>query len=83
MIEDNKDFLPPKNLVESEYVNVKDGDKVERRNVPWYQLYKLHEHLKGDKIMDHLRVVPPEEMAEREESKMARREALRKKKGKA
>lgn len=90
MIEDNKDFLPPKNLVESEYVNVKDGDKVEKRNVPWYQLYNPHERLKGYKIMDHLRVVPPEEVKEMEEAKkkkaeakQARREALRKKKSKS
>lgn len=69
MIEDNKDFLPPKKLVESEFVNIKDEDgKIERKSIPWYQLYKPHEHLKGYKIMDHLRVVPAEEMKEREEA---------------
>ena len=87
MIEDNNDFLPPKKLVESEFVNVKDeNNKVERRSVPWYQLYKPHEHLKGYKIMDHLRVVPAEEMKEREEAekkkweeKLARRKNKHKK----
>lgn len=86
MIEDNKDFLPPKKLVESESVNVKDENgKIERKSIPWYQLYKPHEHLKDYKIMNHLRVVPAEEMKEREEAekkkwedKVARRKSKNK-----
>lgn len=86
MIEDNKDFLPPKKLVESESVNVKDENgKIERKSIPWYQLYKPHEHLKDYKIMDHLRVVSAEEMKEREdaekkkwEEKVARRKSKNK-----
>lgn len=86
MIEDNKDFLPPKKLVESESVNVKDENgKIERKSIPWYQLHKPHEHLKGYKIMDHLRVVPAEEMKEREEKekkKLEEKLARRKNKNK-
>lgn len=78
IIEDNADFLPPKKLVESQYVNVKDENgKVERRNVPWCQLYNPHEHLKGYKIMEHLRVVPPEEVKAKEEEKQRKWEEKR------
>ncbi len=61
IIEDNKDFLPPKNLVESKWGNVKNGDKVESRHVPWYQLSDPKEQLKGYKILDYLKIVNLEE----------------------
>jgi len=56
LIEDNKDFLPPKELVESQMVKeVKDG-KTWHRMEPWYRFVNAKEHLKGYKIMDYLNV---------------------------
>ncbi len=67
LIEDNKDFLPPKKLVKSQTVaEVKDG-KTWHSMRPWYQFVDPFEHLKGYKILEHMRVVPPEEMKAREE----------------
>lgn len=75
MIEDNKDFLPPKKLVEFEIVNIKDENgKIERKSIPWYQLHNPHEHLKDYKIMNYLRVVPAKEMKEREEKEKKKQE---------
>jgi hypothetical protein len=52
---------------------------------PWYKFFEPFEHLKGYKIMDYMRLVPPEEMAERKaeedrkrEEKRARRDARKK-----
>ena len=86
LIKDNKDFLPPKKLLESHMGRErKDGQDHESMH-PWYHFGDPRETLKGYKIMDHLRVVPAEEMAAREaeekrkwEEKQARK-ALRKKK---
>lgn len=84
LIKDNKDFLPPKNLLESKKGRVvKDGkETIEMR--PWYQCDDPHVILKGYKIMDYLRVVPPEEVAQREaeekekyEKRRAHREAVK------
>lgn len=44
---------------------------------PWYCFADPHEVLKGYKIMDYLRVVPPEEMKKREEAKKAKDETRR------
>ncbi len=83
LVEDNKDFLPPKKLVESKPAReIKDG-KEYHTTAKWYQLVKdPYEYLKGYKIMEHMRMVPPEEMAAREaekqkkwEEKQARRNA--------
>ena len=69
LLEDNKDFLPPKEMVKSHYVSeVKDG-KTWSSSRPWYQFVNPFEHLKGYKILEHMRVVPPEEMKAREEEK--------------
>jgi hypothetical protein len=43
----------------------------------WYCFGDPHEILKGYKIMDYLRVVPPEEMKQREEERKAKDEARR------
>ena len=60
VIEDNKDFLPPKNLLESHLVNeVKDG-KTWHHMEEWYKFVDPFKHLKGYKIMDYMRVVPAE-----------------------
>lgn len=69
MIEDNKDFLPPKKMVESQYGNIEENGKKERRLFPWYCFVNPVEHLKGYKIMDHLRVLTPEEVKARDEEK--------------
>lgn len=67
LIEDNKDFLPPKELIKSHAVTeIRDGKKW-YTTAKWYQCCDPHKHLKGYKIMDHLRVIPPEEMKAREE----------------
>ena len=86
LIKDNKDFLPPKKLLESQWgKEIKDG-KETRSLHPWYHFGDPREILKGYKIMDHLRVVPPEEVAAQKEAekkkweeKQSRRQAKKKK----
>lgn len=87
LIEDNKEFLPPKNLLEGRSVKYKKDGKDWFTTQKWYEFQDPFEHLKGYKIMEHMRVVPPEEMVSREEEKkrkwdqkQAIREAKRKKK---
>jgi hypothetical protein len=77
LIKDNKDFLPPKKLLESKRGRViRDGkETIEMR--PWYQCGDPYVILKGYKIMDYLRVLPPEEVAQREEEQKAKYEARR------
>lgn len=86
LIEDNKDFLPPKELTKARGVTeVKDG-KTWHSTAEWYKFVDPVEHLKGYKIMNHLRVVPPEEMAEREaaeKKKLEERQIRRKEKQEA
>lgn len=79
LIEDNKGFLPPKKLVESRAVNVREKGKdwITTRN--WYQFVDPFKHLKGYKIMNYMRVVPPEEMKAREEEEKKNWEEKRKK----
>ena len=57
LIKDNKDTLPPKKLVESQLVNEERDGKTWVRSEPWYKFVDPHEHLKGYRIMKHLRVV--------------------------
>jgi len=77
LIKDNKDFLPPKKLLESHMVKeIKDGKEWNQMH-PWYHFGDPHVILKGYKIMDHLRVVPPEEMKQCEEERKAKDEARR------
>jgi hypothetical protein len=60
LIKDNKGFLPPKKMVESQMVKeTKDGQDW-YHSEPWYRFVDPHEHLKGYKIMDHLRVTKSE-----------------------
>lgn len=77
LIKDNKDFLPPKKLLESKRGKLKEQGEAESRMYPWYCFGDPHEILKGYKIMDYLRVIPPEEMAKREEAKKAKEEKRR------
>ncbi len=57
LIKDNKDTLPPKKLVKSRMISEEKDGKTWHRSEPWYKFVNPHEHLKGYKIMDHLRVV--------------------------
>jgi hypothetical protein len=90
LIEDNKDTLPPKKLTESRSVTeMKDGKKW-YTSAKWYQFGDPFITLKGYKIMDHLRVIPPEEVKAREEAekkkweeKRARRELKREQRNKS
>ncbi len=67
LIPDNESFLPPKEMVKSEFVNKKDKDgKIYSESHPWYHFVDPMEHLKGYKIMDHLRVVKEEPKSETE-----------------
>ena len=84
LIKDNKDTLPPKKLVESQLVKTEKDGKIWHHSEPWYRFVNPHEHLKDYKIMEYLRVVPPEEVAQREaeekkkwEEKVARRQKKR------
>lgn len=62
LIKDNDGFLPPKKMVDSKFVSEKHEDgSVWHRSEPWYRFVDPYEHLKGYKIMDHLRVLSPEE----------------------
>jgi hypothetical protein len=61
LIEDNKGFLPPKELTESQGVTeIKDG-KQWFHSEPWYRFVDPWKHLKGYKIMDHLQWVKEDE----------------------
>ncbi len=61
LLEDNKDFLPPKKLVESRSVReIKDG-KEWFGSEPWYRFVDPIEHLKGYKIVEYMEVTKPGE----------------------
>lgn len=72
-------------MVESHMVKeIKDGKEYLSMH-PWYHFVDPKEHLKGYKIMDYLRVIPPEKMKAREEAEKKKWEeklARRKKKNK-
>ncbi len=85
LIQDNIHFLPPKNLVKSEAIKQRRDGKDWYTTAHWYELHNPIQHLKGYKIMDHLRVIPTEEMKERgevekekEDGKRGRRKAYKK-----
>lgn len=60
LIKDNKDFLPPKKLIGSHSVKeIKDGQEWFSIR-PWYHFVNPIEHLKGYKIMDHIKVTHEE-----------------------
>ena len=57
LIEDNKDFLPPKKLIESVSITeMKNGERW-THSEPWYRYVDPHKHLKGYKIIDYLEAV--------------------------
>lgn len=80
LIEENKDFLPPKKLLEGRSVKYRKDGKDWYTTQKWYEFLDPREHLKGYKIMEYMRVVPPEEMAARkteEERKWEEKRARR------
>lgn len=54
LLRDNKDFLPPKKLTESQMVKEEKDGQTWYRSEPWYRFVDPHEHLKGYKILDRL-----------------------------
>ncbi len=77
LLEDNKDFLPPKKLTESQIVSEIKDEKDWYHSEEWYKFVDPFKHLKGYRIMEHMRVIPPEEMAAREEEKKKKWEERR------
>ncbi len=60
LLYDNRGFLPPKRLTKSEAVKeVKDG-QTWFRTEPWFRFVDPFEHLKGYRIMEHMRYTPAE-----------------------
>ena len=56
MIADNKDFLPPKNMVESRSVKERKDGKNYYTSYPWYHFVDPMVHLKDYKILNYLKV---------------------------
>jgi len=69
LIKDNKDFLPPKKLLESKRGKLPEQGENESRLYPWYCFGDPMETIKDYKIVNYLRIVPPEEMERREKEK--------------
>ncbi|RJQ32010.1 hypothetical protein C4572_01565 [Candidatus Parcubacteria bacterium] len=61
LLEDNKEFLPPKKLVESRSVKTRKDGKDWFTTEKWYRFVDPYEHLKGYKILDHLKFTVVEE----------------------
>lgn len=56
LIKDNKDFLPPKELLKSHLIKTTDKEgKDWYHSEPWYKFVDAFEHLKGYKIMDYMK----------------------------
>lgn len=61
LLEDNKEFLPPKKLVESRSVKTRKDGKDWFTTEKWYRFVDPYEHLKGYKILDHLKFIVAED----------------------
>ena len=56
MIKDNKDMLPPKDMVKGYMVKEERGDGKDWHSMhPWYHFVDPREHLKGYRILDYLK----------------------------
>lgn len=56
LIKDNKDMLPPKDMVKGHMVKEESsGDENRYSMHPWYHFVDPREHLKGYKILDYLK----------------------------
>ncbi len=60
LVKDNKKFLPPKKLTDSQSVKEEREDGVWHHSEPWYRFCNPYEHLKGYGIMDYLHFVEKE-----------------------
>lgn len=61
LIRDNKDMLPPKDMVKGHMVKEDRGDGKNWYSMrPWYHFVDPYEHLKGYKIMDYLKFTKEE-----------------------
>ena len=65
LIKDNEDVLPPKKLTESKMVAEEKDGKTWHRMEPWYRFVDPYVHLKGYKIMGHLKFTTPENNKEK------------------
>lgn len=54
LIRDNKDFLPPKKMVESKMVRFEKDGQTWHRSEPWYRFVDPFEYLKNFKIVDYM-----------------------------
>lgn len=59
LIKDNKDFLPPKKLTESQLVQEERDGTLWTRSEPWYKFVDPFKHLKDYKIMDYMQFSEP------------------------
>ncbi len=63
LIEENKDILPPKNLVRDRFVKERNKEgQWEFRNDPWFHYVNPAEHLKGYKILNLLQELKEDEI---------------------
>ncbi len=60
LIKDNEGFLPPKNMVESQMVATEKDGKTWHKPHPWYHFVDPFEHLKGYKILEHMKITEPD-----------------------
>lgn len=68
LIKDNKDFLPPKELVKSHSVHEVKDSKDCYTSHPWYHFKGAEVSLKGYKIMDYIRIVKEEKESDKQVS---------------
>jgi len=61
LIKDNKDTLPPKKMLKSQMVKETKDGKDSYHLEPWYKFVDPVKHLKGYKIMNHLKVTHGEQ----------------------
>ncbi len=64
LVYDNRDFLPPKRLTKSESVKEVKNGETWFRSEPWYRFVDPFEHLKGYRIMEYMRAIPPTEVVD-------------------
>jgi hypothetical protein len=75
LMRDNKNFFPPKKLLEGHSVKTKEKDDKEYTYIEkWYKFVDPYKYLRKYRIMRYLRVVPPEEMKAREEAEKKKQE---------
>ncbi|MFA6528363.1 MAG: hypothetical protein WCT46_02375 [Candidatus Gracilibacteria bacterium] len=56
LIDENKDFLPPKQMVKYVWIDEKKDGKTYSHSEPWYKFIDPYEHLKEYKIVNYLKI---------------------------